>query len=646
MKKEPMTMFMNKIILSLLFAAILLVGRAAADTTLFNPGDYGDQAVWGELNLWRPAGDGSVLASNSRIVSSVHYSNETHAFAIDFDNGGLTVDNNVTQNKLWSPLVGLPAGGVDTLEFAMRAPAGTKLQLILDGTGALDWSTDVLAQTVSNDWQLFQIPISSLSPALDLATSYSMQNFAFKLFGAGATGNGTAGLTGTVYLSSIKLVQSNPNARVLFSPSEFGDQAAWGVMNEWRPAGDGSVLAGNARIINTVHYIGETHAFAVDFDNGSLSVDNNLTQCQIWSPSVALPTSGVNALQFAMRAPAGTKMQLILDGTGTTDWSSAVLTQTVNNDWEVFYVSFSSMSPVFDLATATGDSIHNLHFKLFGAGNPGNGPAGLTGTMYLSSIKLVQYDPPSQATVVTAAAATITVDGNASDWSTTASTAIHMTNANPPGTDSPMQADLRFAWDLNYFYVLIQEGGTATTQNEAPGAAQYAVIGGSTGPWFYDGLSLWISLDVSSQSQAALYGFNPWLGFSSLGQTDLFCARVNQVIADSGTTLDTASLVGAAIATGGTFANHNRLIEARFKWSSLAGTVETTRQPAGGLLASIHAGTLIGVQPLMIQKDYSGQYFLNGTGGTAPSGWDAASRQVLLAGGPVVNAARAWTYLE
>jgi hypothetical protein len=415
---------------------------------------------------------------------------------------------------------------------------------------------------------------------------------------------------------------------VLFAPSDFGDQAGWGVANEWRPLGDGSVLASTPRIQSAIHYTGEAQAFAVDFDNGSLNADNNLTQCQIWSPVVALPASGVNALQFALRAPAGTKLQLILDGTLATDWSTAIVAQTVNNDWQVFTLPFSTLSPALDLAT--GGNIQNLHYKLFGAGNPGNGTAGLTGTVYLSAVKFVQYDPPSQAQSVDAAHRTITVDGNASDWDPTASVPVHMTNANPPGTDSPMQIDLRYAWDATYLYLLVQESGNATTQNEAPGAAQYAVVGPSTGPWYYDGISLWISFDVSNQSQAALYGFNPWLGFSSAGQTDLVCARINQVINDGGATLDATSLVGASVATGGTFANHNRVIEARFLWSSLAGAVDSARQPAGGLVSAVAAGFSIGAQPLMIQKDSSGQYFLNGTGGTPPSGWDASSRNILL----------------
>ncbi len=235
---------------------------------------------------------------------------------------------------------------------------------------------------------------------------------------------------------------------------------------------------------------------------------------------------------------------------------------------------------------------------------------------------------PDLSTTVAAAQATINVDGSAADWAALGSQAVSL-NTNGRGG---MTCTVKYAWDASYLYYLIQEGGADTTQTEAANGVAYE----STGPWSFDTVAFFTAFVPTSQGEQVAQDFNPWFGFSSAARTDLYTARVNNAGA-----LTQGPFLNATVRTAGTFAAHNRLIEARVKWSDLAATIDTARQPGGNLSAAITAGFKFGCQPLIVDTNWDGQSFIGGAQYQCPNGYDANSRTVQLLA--PVSAVADWT---
>jgi hypothetical protein len=243
----------------------------------------------------------------------------------------------------------------------------------------------------------------------------------------------------------------------------------------------------------------------------------------------------------------------------------------------------------------------------------------------------------SGAPVVDAAyASNLTIDGDSADWSTLPSGLVSL-DTQGRGANGTMAVDIRYAWDWTHLYILVRENTnsiTATTNNfpnlfaqEAPDSAAY-----QDHPWSVDSIGFWIDCDnnAGTLEDAAIVvennaDFQPWFGFSSSQQTDLIYARVNNS--------DILNLDGfnhALVATGGSFANRDRVIEVALKWDDIAATVEPGRQPAGDLVAVVRAGFTFGSEPLLICNDFNAQAFIGPDQWNPGSGMDQYSRDIRL----------------
>jgi hypothetical protein len=254
--------------------------------------------------------------------------------------------------------------------------------------------------------------------------------------------------------------------------------------------------------------------------------------------------------------------------------------------------------------------------------NPTTNQVPLKGTIDDIKITSGVLGLTDNAVTVPVSQATITVDGNASDWASLASGVMSL-NTGGRGT---LTCNVRFAWNSSYLYLLAQESSTDTTQTEAANGTVYE----ATGPWSFDTVAFFMDLDNSNDNEQAARDFNPWFGFSSAGRTDLRTARINDLAALS----STLPFAGASVATAGTFAGHNRTIEARISWADLASTVNTARQPGGNLLTAVAAGYRFGCEPCLVDDIYDRQSFIGGSQYTIPSGVDANSRDLILQAAP------------
>ncbi len=302
--------------------------------------------------------------------------------------------------------------------------------------------------------------------------------------------------------------------------------------------------------------------------------------------------------------------------------------------------NFSGSQPdweTLDQTFTAPDTAASLWFT-FASG----GSTSTTGTAYLDDISLVNDSGQpvdtnaSSARVVQAAyAANLAVDGNPADWADLGSGVITM-DTQGRGTNGAMAVDIQYAWDTNSLYILVTENTqkyTASAQQEGADAEAY-----QSGPWSLDTIAFWIDLDNNAGTvvdgvtiKEANADFQPWFGFSSSGRTDLIYARMNN--SDS---LNLDALANAQVATGGTFAQHNRAIEVALRWADLAAAIDVSRQPGENLLSAIAPGFVFGSEPLLIYYDYNSQAFLGPDQWNAPNGVDTNSVDIkLMAAVPV-----------
>jgi hypothetical protein len=241
--------------------------------------------------------------------------------------------------------------------------------------------------------------------------------------------------------------------------------------------------------------------------------------------------------------------------------------------------------------------------------------------------------PPSLATVIEAGQSdTITVDGNFADWTGVSSRVLPMSVYGQGGED--MLVNIQFAWNSTRLYFLIREAQD-DNQGEAANLAAFRAE-----PWMFDAISFWISFINGPTLLNS--EFNPWYGFSSTNRTDLYSARLNNQA-----TFDETAFAHADTVTSGTFANHNRVIEASVTWADLAAVLAPNYQPYGGLQAAIRSGFVFGCEPLLIDNGFPGQSFRTGQTHVYPSGTDYDSIDVkLVPAGYSINAAQLWNIYQ
>ena len=249
----------------------------------------------------------------------------------------------------------------------------------------------------------------------------------------------------------------------------------------------------------------------------------------------------------------------------------------------------------------------------------------------------------SSAPIVNAPYANITIDGNPKVWAALPCSVVSM-NTQGRGTNGTLAVDIKYAWDYTNLYVLCMENTNqyvATAAQEATSASDY-----QNQPWLRDTIAFWMDLtngcglpdgsgvqgEVVTKNNA---DFQPWFGFSSADRTDLIYARQD----DSGS-MNLGGLANCQVATSGTFALHNRVVEAAIKWADIAASVDPARQPGGNIATAIGPGYTFGCEPLLILVDYNGQSFIGPNQWSPGNGIDIYSRDIrLMSGAQVIGAA-------
>lgn len=210
--------------------------------------------------------------------------------------------------------------------------------------------------------------------------------------------------------------------------------------------------------------------------------------------------------------------------------------------------------------------------------------------------------------------AAIEVDGDAADWDGLDAQPIAIDTA--PNGD--LRARLRFAWDDSALYTLIEEQPGDQTRVEPETAGLYI-----PGPFSFDGAALFFDLD-NSNDRSPQGDFNAWFGFSSRRQSDLLTARPAHT-----QILSADCVTRSRMATSGSIAEGNRVIEAAVAWADLAESVRVRNQPAGGLPAAVRPGYRFGCEPLLLDDGWQAQSFIGGS--LMPGGRDEHSIDLVLA---------------
>jgi hypothetical protein len=210
---------------------------------------------------------------------------------------------------------------------------------------------------------------------------------------------------------------------------------------------------------------------------------------------------------------------------------------------------------------------------------------------------------------VAADTAKISVDGDPSDWASVASERLHVTTADR-GT---LEADVRFAWDLQYLYVLVEQRTPARRVHEAPDAEKYAAA-----PWDFDGV--WLHLDLANDTLPSIGDVICSMAFSSNN------AR-NIVHAPALSGVDGAEL---EVATSGTAQANNRVIEAKIAWKGLVNHAFNGRQKLVDQFGGVRFGVRVGCEVSILEFNHTGQAFIGGAQYRKPTGFDENSRDILL----------------
>ncbi len=256
-------------------------------------------------------------------------------------------------------------------------------------------------------------------------------------------------------------------------------------------------------------------------------------------------------------------------------------------------------------------------------------------SVFIDDMWILDYVPaiPSSAYVTKADKATITVDGNASDWAGLSSDVVNFDLASVPvQPNGNLNVDYRMAWDDDYLYVLVQELPGDQVATEAANLA--AMNDGAGGDILYDSLALYFDFTNNSLPGTA-EGIDLWLiiGLASQGQNDLLLAWTNGGWGPH----DPNALDYSQYAAAGSLGS--RVVEARISWSALDAAINPDRLPDGGLVANVGPGMLFGADPRLADLENSwdpataerGAAWFNGTLWSAqPNGNDVFSVDVKL----------------
>ena len=228
--------------------------------------------------------------------------------------------------------------------------------------------------------------------------------------------------------------------------------------------------------------------------------------------------------------------------------------------------------------------------------------------------------PPVQdkSIAVRAARATLTVDGDPADWAKLESDAIALDT----GGRGTLRCTLRYAWDADHLYVLVTEQPGDTTRHEASKPAHF-----ERSPWDFDGVMLFIEIE-NAATPSPHSSFNACFGFSSERRTDLLTARTNRP--DKGWRPSCWAVPNCRVATRGSFAGKNRVIEAAIAWRDVAARCLYELPDRAPLLEAIRSGFRFGCEPLLVDDDWRKQAYIGGAQHQRPTGRDANSRDIVL----------------
>lgn len=159
-----------------------------------------------------------------------------------------------------------------------------------------------------------------------------------------------------------------------------------------------------------------------------------------------------------------------------------------------------------------------------------------------------------------------------------------------------MTVRFRFAWDETHLHVRADELAGPVRRCESRQQAGYAA-----GEFDQtDGVGLWFDFDLDGTRERGDYTL--WLGFSSLGRSDLWCCMCNDTVLSH-------TVPGVKAETwieGGL-----RGIRASIAWHDLATWLEPPYQPEGGLAGAVARGYVLACQP-MVAEGLGKRAFLNG----------------------------------
>jgi hypothetical protein len=349
-----------------------------------------------------------------------------------------------------------------------------------------------------------------------------------------------------------------------------------------------------------------------------------------WSDRVSVTAGATYSLRYYLRYDTAGMMRV------TANFADATGARTSGIDF-----SFAGFQPDWEEVTQslTIPDTAKAMWLTFASG----GGVDVTGTAWLDDISFVNDSGETAAEfrgkVLDAAyTAEIKIDGEVGDWASLSSGSLTM-DTQGRGTNGTLAVDLRYAWDYTHLYILVKENPSYTVakvRQEAADASAY-----QNAPWAVDSIAFWMDLDNNAglvQNGTPVVennaDFQPWFGFSSSGRTDLIYGRLN----DSGS-MNLDGLAKAKVATGGTFAQHDRRIEIAIAWADVAAAVDPNRQPGGDVTQAITPGFVFGSEPLLVYNDYNAQAFLGPDQWNPPSGVDTHSVDVrLVSGAKIVDA--------
>jgi hypothetical protein len=216
---------------------------------------------------------------------------------------------------------------------------------------------------------------------------------------------------------------------------------------------------------------------------------------------------------------------------------------------------------------------------------------------------------PDQSRTIYADRATITVDGDAREWQSLHSSTVSLDTAGR----GKLQANVRYAWDDDYLYILCQQAAQGKDAHEAPNVTAFAAA-----RWDFD--CVWVHLDLANGRLPSMGELVFAAAFSSSRLPDLFFAP--EAPENGSANIKTA--------TSGTADAGNRVIEARISWRGLIELTFGGNEKLAAQLGKIGPGLRFGADPLLVEMNHTRQSYVGGAQYIKPSGTDNNSIDVVL----------------